>query len=189
MSFDLRFTIRRIKYFFTKLKYSNDSTIQLGRYVYIGKEVNLSSSISIGDCSYIGQFSYIAPNVHIGDFALFSDNVNIIGHDHKFDIVGCPTILSGVPSEVPTFIGNDVWLGHAVTVIRGVNIGNGAVIASNSVVTKDVPAYEIWAGIPAKKIKNRFVSSQIDKHEQFLNDFKNGLIPLKHDRRLEEYIS
>ncbi|KPZ72993.1 Streptogramin A acetyltransferase [Shewanella sp. P1-14-1] len=185
MSFDLRFALRRFKYLLTKLKYSRNLTIKLGKFVYVGKEVNLSSNISIGDCSYIGQFSYIAPNVHIGNFALFSDNVNIIGHDHKFDVVGTPTILSGLPVEVPTFIGDDVWLGHAVTIMRGVEIGNGSIIASNSVVTKDIPPYEIWAGVPAKKINIRFTPDQIKKHESFLNDFKNGLIELKHDRNLE----
>ena len=186
MNFDLRFAARRVRYFLTKLKYSRNFTIKLGKFVYIGKEVNLSPDISIGDCSYIGQFSYIASNVHIGNFALFSDNVNIIGNDHKFDLAAVPTILSGVPAVVPTIIGDDVWLGHAVTIMRGVKVGNGAIIASNSVVTKDIPAYEIWAGIPAKKIKNRFSNADIERHERFLNDFKSGLIPLSHDRKLEE---
>ncbi|MFA0632988.1 DapH/DapD/GlmU-related protein [Vibrio breoganii] len=187
MSFDLRFVFRRFKYFFTKLKYSINFTIKLGKFVYIGKEVNLSKDITIGDCSYIGQYSYIAPNVHIGNFALLSDNVNIIGHDHNYDVVGSPTILSGVPLEVPTFIGDDVWLGHAVTVMRGVKIGNGVIVASNSVVTKDIPPYEVWAGVPAKKIKNRFSPEQIIKHESFLMNFKKGLIKLSHDRRLKAY--
>ena len=162
-------------------------TVKLGKFVYVGKEVNLSSDISIGDCSYIGQYSYIAPNANIGNFSLFSDYVNIIGHDHNFDIAGLPTILAGVPDNVPTtIIGDDVWLGHAVTIMRGVQIGNGAIIASNSVVTKNIPAYEVWAGVPAQLVKRRFTPAEISKHELFLANYKNGLIKLKHDRILKE---
>jgi len=53
-------------------------------------------------------------------------------------------------------IGNDVWIGQNVTILRGVKIGDGAVIASNSVVTKDVSAYAIVGGVPAKRIRYRF---------------------------------
>ena len=56
----------------------------------------------------------------------------------------------------PTKIGNDVWIGEFVTIVGGVNIGDGAVIATKSVVTKDVPPYAIVGGIPAKVIKYRF---------------------------------
>jgi acetyltransferase-like isoleucine patch superfamily enzyme len=52
-------------------------------------------------------------------------------------------------------IGCDVWLGCNVTVLKGVNIGGGAVIAAGAVVTKSIPPYEIWGGVPAKKIGER----------------------------------
>jgi acetyltransferase-like isoleucine patch superfamily enzyme len=60
-------------------------------------------------------------------------------------------------------IGNDVWIGSNSTIMSGVTIGNGAVIANNSHVVKDVPAYSIVGGNPAKVIKYRFSKSQIDK--------------------------
>ena len=53
-------------------------------------------------------------------------------------------------------IENDVWLGLNVLVKAGVRIGTGAIIGMGSVVTKDIPAYEIWAGNPARKIRDRF---------------------------------
>jgi hypothetical protein len=53
-------------------------------------------------------------------------------------------------------VGHDTWIGHGVVVMPGVRIGNGAVIGSNSVVTRDVPAYAIVAGAPAKFIRWRF---------------------------------
>lgn len=184
MKIDFRFTYRRLKYFLIKIRYLFCNSIQLGNYVYIGKKTNLSNNIDIGDCSYIGQYSYIAPNVTVGNFALFSDNINIVGHDHKFEVSGSPTILSGIPDTVSTFIGDDVWLGHGVTIIRGVTIGNGSIVGANSVVTKDIPPYEIWAGVPAKKIRDRFTRSQVQTHEKFLNDYREGKILLTHDRKL-----
>ena len=53
-------------------------------------------------------------------------------------------------------IGNDVWIGSNVTIMSGIQIGDGAVIAANSMVVKDIAAYEIWGGNPAKKLKMRF---------------------------------
>ncbi|RMF04625.1 MAG: acetyltransferase, partial [Bacteroidetes bacterium] len=55
----------------------------------------------------------------------------------------------------PIVIRNDVWLASGVTVLSGVEIGQGAVVAANSVVNKSIPAYEIWGGTPARKIGER----------------------------------
>jgi acetyltransferase-like isoleucine patch superfamily enzyme len=185
---DLKFYFRLLKYSLVKIRFLFKKNLSLGRFVYLGRRVNLHSNVTIGDCSYIGQYSFIASNVTIGNFALFSDNVNIIGNDHLFDIPGVPIILSGIPKQVKTLIGDDVWLGHAATIMRGVTIGNGSIVASNSVVTKNIPPYEIWAGIPAKKIKNRYLNeSQNIKHETFLSNYRKGIINLKHDRKIESF--
>ena len=60
-------------------------------------------------------------------------------------------------------IGHDVWIGQSVTIMGGVKIGNGAVVASNATVTKDVPPYSIVAGLPARVIKYRFEQEIIRK--------------------------
>jgi acetyltransferase-like isoleucine patch superfamily enzyme len=65
-----------------------------------------------------------------------------------------------------TVIGNDVWIGMNVTVMGGLKIGNGAIIAAHSVVTKDIPPYSIVAGVPARIIKYRFGDDQILKIEK-----------------------
>lgn len=183
---DYRFLLRKLRFFFQKLKLliSMKITVKLGKFVYIGKNVNLSDNITIGDCSYIGQYSYISPYVKIGNFALISDYVNVIGHDHIFDKPGLPIILSGKPEPIITEIGDDVWIGHGVTIMRGIKIGNGSIVAANSVVTKDISAYEIWGGIPAKKIRNRFNESEISIHEFFLNNYKLGKVKLSNDRQI-----
>ncbi len=63
-------------------------------------------------------------------------------------------------------IGNDVWIGCHVLILEGHHIGDGAVVAAGSVVTKDIPPYEIWGGNPARFIKKRFDSTQVGKLEE-----------------------
>ena len=57
-------------------------------------------------------------------------------------------------------IEDDVWIGHAVTIIRGVTIGEGSIVGANSLVTKDIHPYSIYGGIPAKLIRKRFSSEE-----------------------------
>lgn len=68
--------------------------------------------------------------------------------------------------HICTVIGNDVWIGAKATILTGITIGNGAIIAAGSVVTKDVPSYSIVGGVPAKTIKMRFSDSIIQKLEE-----------------------
>lgn len=91
-------------------------------------------------------------------------------------------------------IGHDVWIGHGATIMPGITIGNGAVIGSGSVVTKDVPAYSIYAGVPAKLIRYRFEPEVISKLEAIAwwnwprNAIAAGLEDMKHmDLFLEKY--
>lgn len=63
-------------------------------------------------------------------------------------------------------IGNDVWLGARVTLLEGIHIGDGAIIAAGSVVTEDVEAYSIYAGVPAKKIRDRFTPEKLSAIKQ-----------------------
>lgn len=63
-------------------------------------------------------------------------------------------------------IGNDVWIGYEAVIMSGVKIGNGAIIGTRAVVTKDVPAYTIVGGVPAKPIRRRFDDETIEKLEK-----------------------
>ena len=72
----------------------------------------------------------------------------------------------GLEADNPLEIGNDVWIGDRVTILSGCKvIGNGAVLAAGSVVTKDVPAYSIVGGVPAKVLKKRFDAERIEEIE------------------------
>lgn len=69
--------------------------------------------------------------------------------------------LINLPSKGDTVIGHDVWLGYDAMILPGVTVGDGAVVASRAVVTKDVPAYAIVAGNPARVVKQRFSEAEV----------------------------
>lgn len=73
------------------------------------------------------------------------------------------SFLSIKTLDTETIIGNDVWIGTNAIILKGVNVGTGAVIGAGTIVTKDVPPYSVVVGVPGKVIKYRFDSSTIDK--------------------------
>jgi serine acetyltransferase len=89
-------------------------------------------------------------------------------------------------------IGNDVWIGANVTILDGIRIGDGAIVATNALVTKNVPPYAILGGVPAKQLKKRFTDEQIgfllklkwwDKREEWISEhakYFNSIDELKH---------
>jgi serine acetyltransferase len=112
-------------------------------------------SICIGDNVFIGnnvEFN-ITDKITIGDNSLIAAGCKFIDHSHGFKYG--EVIKNQNSSEQAITIGFDVWLGCNVVVLKGVNIENGAIVAAGAVVTKSIPEYEIWAGVPAKKIGDR----------------------------------
>ena len=83
-------------------------------------------------------------------------DVTIITRNHRFDRTDIPMMEQGFEEERPVYIGNDVWIGDRALILPGVHIGDGSIIAAGAVVTKDVPPYSIVAGVPARKIRDRF---------------------------------
>lgn len=106
---------------------------------------------------YIGKFTQIAHGVQI---ITSSANHQMDGFStYPFNVFGEPwasAYKANWPQKGNTMIGNDVWIGHEALIMPGVTIGDGAIIASRSVVTKDVLPYTIVAGHPAKVIRQRF---------------------------------
>jgi acetyltransferase-like isoleucine patch superfamily enzyme len=92
---------------------------------------------------------------------MLARDVHFVGNDHGFEEVGVPMLIAKPKDEMKrmlTIVESEVWIGQRATIFAGVKIGRGAIVAAGSVVTKDVPAYSIVAGVPAKVIRKRFMS-------------------------------
>ncbi len=155
------------------------------------KNVVTRPNIIIGDYTYYDDingaekfevhvthhYEFLGDKLIVGRFCAIAKGIEFVmnGANHKmnsittypFNIMGCgwekftPTI-DELPFKGDTVVGNDVWIGQNVTVMPGVQIGDGAIIAANSVVTKNIPAYCIAGGNPCKIIKKRFSDDLIE---------------------------
>ena len=161
--------------------YIGKSQIEVGRigaFTFINlRSVHHETTNCAIECSSIGRFCMFAHSVNVG-FAShptgFISNHLVFRYDNKTEYAHDFMSIFGDSSEenmrkkyidssrkpLPT-IGNDVWIGYGVTILNGVNVGDGAVIAAGSVVTKDVAPYSIVAGNPAKIVKMRFQEDDI----------------------------
>ena len=152
--------------------YIEDS--KLSKYITLFEDVVVISS-ELGDCTYVQRNSKVF-NARVGKFCSIAANVNIGPGLHNLDSVSTfPSFyLASTPLPISftkvdlfdvkkkvTVIENDVWIGEKVIIMDGVTVGNGAIIAAGAIVTKDVPPYAIYAGVPAKLIRYRF--SQEDR--------------------------
>lgn len=109
-------------------------------------------SIVIGDNVFIGyetEFN-IQGGVAVGSDSLIASGVRIIDHNHGMALG--EIIRSQTYASEPITLGMDCWIGVNAVILAGVSIGDGAVIGAGAVVTRDVPAREIWGGVPARKI-------------------------------------
>lgn len=153
------------------------------------KNIVKSPNISVGDYTYYDDFEDVAnfeKNVKyhfdftgdkliIGKFCMIASGVRFImnGANHLTKAISTyPFAIFGkdwanamegktYPNKGNTVIGNDVWIGHNATLMPGITIGDGAVIATNATVVKDVPPYTVVGGNPAREIRKRFSEEQI----------------------------
>jgi virginiamycin A acetyltransferase len=122
-------------------------------------------------------FDFTRDHLYIGKFCMIASGVTFImnGANHLTDAIstypfaifghGWEMAMEGkeYPIKGDIHIGNDVWIGYNATIMAGVTIGDGAIIATNATVTNDVPPYSIVGGNPAREIKRRFSDSQIER--------------------------
>jgi len=140
--------------------------IKLGNRVTIGKYAIIRPSniyggpigegLTMGDNSNIGPYNYIgcSGKITIGNNVMLAPRVSIYAENHVFDH---PEILirdQGVEKK-EVIIEDDCWLAANSIILAGVTIGQGSIVAAGSVVTENVPAYSVVAGVPAKFIKSR----------------------------------
>jgi phosphonate metabolism protein (transferase hexapeptide repeat family) len=144
---------------------------RLGRYAAIGERCVLRE-VNVGDFTYFERNAE-AIYTEIGKFCSIAANtrINALGHpieritQHKvsyrpneyFRWLGVEADFKARRQRKRVRIGHDVWVGHGAVILPGVRIGNGAVIGANAVVTHNVDAYEIMAGVPARRLRQRFL--------------------------------
>lgn len=153
------------------ISYDIHPGIKLNKKNLITRKVAIGKNVSIGDYSYINSsytWTIIESNTTIGKYCSIGPGVSIGYGNHDYTKISTHPFLYnteyGFVSKSSalsddrdnTIIGNDVWIGANANIKRGIIIGDGAIIAMNAVVTKDVPPYAIVAGVPAKIIKYRF---------------------------------
>ena len=139
------------------------------RTAYIAYGSSIATDLVAGAYSYVGPGCLIGPKVTIGAYTMFGPRVMCTGDDHRFDVAGVATIFAGRPELRPTAIGRDVWIGAGATILAGVEIGDGAIVAAGTIVTKSIPACEIHGGVPNRKIKDRFAdSTERERHLEYL---------------------
>lgn len=149
-----------------------NSTIHKTSKIESGSQVVNSVMDKYSFCGYDCEII----NCEIGRFCSIANNVIIGGLMHPAEWVSTsPVFYAGRdsvkkkfqqfkrPNDKKTYIQNDVWIGNHSLIKQGVTIGHGAIIGMGSVVTKDIPPYEIWAGNPAKLIRKRFDDDVIEK--------------------------
>ena len=132
-------------------------------HVYNFREMP-NSGIKIGRDSLIGEYTVIRGQggVEIGDRVFTSPFTQIIAVNHVFDDPEQPFIDQGITAD-GIRIEDDVWLGSGAVITDGVRVGRGAVVAAGAVVTQDVPAHTVVAGIPAKPIRDIEKQQEIEK--------------------------
>ena len=138
-----------------------------GRGVMIspGCIIDVPENIELGDDVTINHWCFIsgAGGLKIGDGVLIGHRVSILSSEHKYKYADVPIRNSGLLLRY-TCIEDDVWIGANVTILAGCQVHHGAVIGAGAVVTKDVPAYSIVGGIPAKVIGYRTPKVDLRRH-------------------------
>lgn len=126
-----------------------------GKKINIERHAYFSPNVSIGDYSGIGVNARIHGTCIIGSYVMMGEDCIIITRNHQHASSNIPMMQQRFEAERPVIIDDDVWIGDRVTILPGVHIGTGSIIAAGAVVTKSVPCYSIAAGVPAKVIKKR----------------------------------
>lgn len=148
----MRFLIRRMR-------------SSIGKYVFdeCGENINIEKGadfgngkgIKIKDNSGLGINCYVRGPLEIGSDVMMGPDVMIFHADHAMSRKDIPMRLQGDTVSKPVIIGDDVWIGARVIILKGVHIGRGAVIAAGAVVTKNIPEFAIVGGVPARVLKYR----------------------------------
>lgn len=137
---------------------------------FVNSRADVRTDLVADEYAFVSFDCLVMRRVRIGRYSMLAPRVAILGADHRYDVPGTPMFFSDRPETPETVIEDDVWVGFGCIVMQGVRIGRGSVVASGSVVTKDIPPFEIWGGVPARKIRDRFPSAaDRELHDRMLD--------------------
>jgi acetyltransferase-like isoleucine patch superfamily enzyme len=148
-----------------RLEIGPTAQLQLGRWSWIGDDTKLrvhEGTLAIGAKSVIGQECTISAfqRIAIGRECMIADRVMLIDFDHVTADVERPIRVQGILKRDVT-VADNVWIGYGACLLRGVNVGTNSVIGAGAVVTRDVPANVIAAGVPARVVAHRKAPTQL----------------------------
>jgi acetyltransferase-like isoleucine patch superfamily enzyme len=132
--------------------------VHIGSGCILDRQMTIEAhgDLVVGACTIFGHHCTLASKqeIIIGEDCLIAEMVSIRDHNHRFDRLDIPVREQGAVTA-PIYIGRNVWLASKVTVVKGVSIGDNAIVGANAVVTKDIPPNAIAVGIPARVIRMR----------------------------------
>jgi acetyltransferase-like isoleucine patch superfamily enzyme len=158
-------------------------------YDPLTSRIGARSNFFLGRDVYIGPMAELSADgvpVVIGDDTIIGPGLFLMAGDHEWATPG--VAYRGAPrgSNLPVVIGRNVWIGARVTVLKGVTIGDAAIVAAGALVARDVLPYEVVAGVPAKHLRWRFDDAGRALHEEFLNRELSFPVNLPDDAALRE---
>jgi len=142
-----------------ELEIGRRGRLEFGRFVWIGDGTKIrchEGRVEIGEKTVMGQECTISAyqRVSIGEQCVIADRAMFIDFDHGVVEVERPIRSQGIYKR-DVEVGSNVWIGYGACILRGVRVGDNSIVGTNSVVTRDVPANAVVAGIPARVIRMR----------------------------------
>jgi acetyltransferase-like isoleucine patch superfamily enzyme len=133
------------------------SKVQIGKRIILANDVEIlcKGSLTIGSNLSMNEYSRIVAhhNIQLGEHVTIARFVSILDHDHHCEVINGKMQMSGYDVD-DVIIGDHVWIGDKVTILKGTKIGSNVIIASNSVVKGELDSFGVYGGIPAKKLKD-----------------------------------
>jgi acetyltransferase-like isoleucine patch superfamily enzyme len=148
-----------------ELQIARRARVEFGRFVWIGDGTKIrchEGVVEIGAKTVMGQECTISAyqRVRIGEQCVIADRAMFIDFDHGVVEVERPIRQQGIYTR-EVEVGSNVWIGYGACVLRGVSVGDNSIVGTNSVVTKDVPANAVVAGVPARIVRMRDAPEQL----------------------------
>jgi acetyltransferase-like isoleucine patch superfamily enzyme len=154
----------------------------LGPWCWIGNDNKLRAhegQLTLGPKVVMGRDNVINTylDIEVGASSILADWIYVCDFDHRYDRLDVPIKDQGIVKS-PVRIGSDVWIGEKATVLRGVDVGHGSVVASHCLVNADVPPFSIAVGVPVRVVKSRLPAG-MDAEEAL--DLVNRGLPIPRD--------